>query len=323
MIYWKLWGKKQDQQAKKEQEWKKKLLVHITNFSPARLNHRSWQKNVGKDSKKKKKAKKSLKIPSPIIVDYQTKKPAPKSIITQRLFGFLIIVSLIVGSYLLYTFWTKWTATKQTDQQIQRIQELEKEIADKTQKIQKSQQLQKNWIILTNQLANDPKVNARFANLLKTSCQKFTQKQSINTSQTPLEFGGFYVDESLINANQSNMGRCLFLEKKDLTERKVIITINQIYLLNKLGHEQYFPLKQPAGDYLALDINFIKLTETISHELAHYFQFAKYGKSSCENDSKFLLPELVKEHQQLTKEIKEMIVNLVEYEEFMKWWQEK
>jgi len=53
-IYWKIWGKKQEKQDKKRKEWEKKLLAHIYNFSPARLKNRTWQRNIVKHNKKRK-----------------------------------------------------------------------------------------------------------------------------------------------------------------------------------------------------------------------------------------------------------------------------
>ncbi|CAH1756011.1 24918_t:CDS:1 [Entrophospora sp. SA101] len=128
-----------------------------------------------------------------------------------------------------------------------------------------------------------------------------------------LIFGGFYQKSLSDGENQGEMGNCGYDEQNKL----VIIKLNQLYLLNKLGHKRYFATPER---YLMID--FSALTETISHELAHYIQFVKYGKSSCESSGKkdangeFLAPELVKEHAQFTKEIKQMIVNSAEYEKF-------
>jgi len=100
----------------------------------------------------------------------------------------------------------------------------------------------------------------------------------------------------------------------------IIISLNQFFLFNKLGHKRYF-----ATPELYLNIDFNTLTETISHELAHYIQYIKYGKSSCESSGKkassgnFLYPDLVSEHVQFTQEIKQMIANSTEYEKFAKW----
>ncbi|KLL04182.1 MAG: hypothetical protein MRECE_2c065 [Mycoplasmataceae bacterium CE_OT135] len=61
LIYWKLFGKKQNDREKTRKETKKKLLDHIRNFSPIRLKNRSWQKSIGKYKKKRKKTAKSNK----------------------------------------------------------------------------------------------------------------------------------------------------------------------------------------------------------------------------------------------------------------------
>ena len=53
------------------------------------------------------------------------------------------------------------------------------------------------------------------------------------------------------------------------------------------------------------------MIETISHELAHYIQLVKWGRSSCESDliinnGKYD-GELAKEHETWTKEIYQLI----------------
>ncbi|KLL04024.1 MAG: hypothetical protein MRECE_4c013 [Mycoplasmataceae bacterium CE_OT135] len=61
LIYWKLFGKKQNQQVKTRKETEKKLLAHLRNFSPTRLKNRTWQKSIGKYKKKRKKPTKTTK----------------------------------------------------------------------------------------------------------------------------------------------------------------------------------------------------------------------------------------------------------------------
>ncbi|KLL04309.1 MAG: hypothetical protein MRECE_1c114 [Mycoplasmataceae bacterium CE_OT135] len=61
LIYWKLSGKKQNQQVKTRKETEKKLLSHIKNFSPTRLKNRTWQRSIGKDKKRRKKPVKHTK----------------------------------------------------------------------------------------------------------------------------------------------------------------------------------------------------------------------------------------------------------------------
>ncbi|CAI2176777.1 14951_t:CDS:2 [Funneliformis geosporum] len=43
---------------------------------------------------------------------------------------------------------------------------------------------------------------------------------------------------------------------------------------------------EQSGDYTYLEISFDKMIGTCSHELAHYLQLVKHGKSSCESDLK-------------------------------------
>jgi len=137
---------------------------------------------------------------------------------------------------------------------------------------------------------------------------RFAEKENLTNYCLPLSFGGFYQKPIPDGERQGEMGNCC-LEKE-----KVIISLNQVYLFNKLGHERYFSTPESY-----LDIGFKTLIETISHELAHYFQFSKHKQSSCESsgakniENKFIYPELVSEHTKFTRKIKEMIVNSAEY----------
>jgi hypothetical protein len=109
------------------------------------------------------------------------------------------------------------------------------------------------------------------------------------------------------------MGNCGY----DQQNKLVVIKLNQLYLLNKLGHERYLPSPEHY-----LNIDFAALTETLAHELSHYIQFVKYGQSSCESSGEkdasgnFLYPDLVSEHTEFTKEIKQLIQNSAEYKKF-------
>jgi len=55
------------------------------------------------------------------------------------------------------------------------------------------------------------------------------------------------------------------------------------------------------------------MIRTCSHELAHYIQLVKHGKSSCESDLKLnngrYDKELAKEHEEFTRETYEIIRN--------------
>ena len=63
---------------------------------------------------------------------------------------------------------------------------------------------------------------------------------------------------------------------------------------------------------------------TCSHEIAHYIQFVKYGKSSCESDlvldNRNYDGKLAKEHEEFTQEIYQMIKNTGEYSELESRW---
>lgn len=68
------------------------------------------------------------------------------------------------------------------------------------------------------------------------------------------------------------------------------------------------------------------MINTCSHEIAHYIQLVKHGKSSCESDLMLdngkYNSELAKEHKEFTEEIYRMIKNSGEYEEWEKKWEE-
>jgi len=115
------------------------------------------------------------------------------------------------------------------------------------------------------------------------------------------------------------MGRC-FTEKiiYPTKQKEINISLNRLYLLNKFGHDRYFT-DYPQGDYSCLDISFDKMIKTCSHELAHYIQLVKHGKSSCESDLKLengnYDRELAREHKKFTQEIHQLIKNSEEYSE--------
>jgi len=81
------------------------------------------------------------------------------------------------------------------------------------------------------------------------------------------------------------MGRC-FTEKViyPYKGKEINISLNRLYLLNKFGQDKYFTSNPQYGDYTYINISFNKMIKTYSHELAHYFQLLKHGKSSCESD---------------------------------------
>jgi hypothetical protein len=137
-------------------------------------------------------------------------------------------------------------------------------------------------------------------------------KQNLNLSPHSPIFGGFFFDEQ-ISQGQSKMGLCSHHGKTS------VITLNQLYLLNKFGHENYFTSSPQQGKYYFLKIDFNKMVKTCSHELSHYLQFVKQGKSSCQSDLKENNGKydsyLAGEHKRFSKEIYEMIKNSEEYSE--------
>jgi hypothetical protein len=122
------------------------------------------------------------------------------------------------------------------------------------------------------------------------------------------------------------MGNCSLEEIIYPIKKKVAnISLNRLYLLNKLGHDRYFTSSPKENeDYTYLDISFSKMIDTCSHEIAHYIQLVKNGKSSCESD---LILEngnydegLAQEHKEFSKEIYQMIKG--EISELEKRWKE-
>jgi len=155
-----------------------------------------------------------------------------------------------------------------------------------------------------------------FHNLLQVFADRYAKSKQIDNSHLPLLFGGFYQKAISHGEKQDEMGNCSY----DKENQQITISLNQIYLLNKIGYDKYF-----ATPEYSLTIDFATLTETLAHEIAHYIQFVKHGKSSCESSGtknkkgKFLLPELVSEHTEFTREIKEKMLNSDEYKKFAKW----
>ena len=80
------------------------------------------------------------------------------------------------------------------------------------------------------------------------------------------------------------MGRCFPHQViYPYQDKEINISLNHLYLLNKFGHDRYFTSNPQHGDYTYLDISFDKMIETCSHEIAHYIQFVKHDRSSCES----------------------------------------
>jgi hypothetical protein len=143
----------------------------------------------------------------------------------------------------------------------------------------------------------------------------------------PLKFESLYSDPKTGNG-YGEMGRCItetFIYP--IPQKEANISLNRLYLLNKLGTDRYFTSNpQESDDYSYIDVSFDKMIDTCSHELAHYIQLVKHDKSSCESD--LILrngnydEELAKEHKEFTQETYGMIKNSEEYLEWEKRWKE-
>jgi hypothetical protein len=77
-------------------------------------------------------------------------------------------------------------------------------------------------------LAKNPTIQAFLDDLLQGYAYRFAKKQNLTDYCLPLKFGGFYQKPINFGENQGEMGNCC-LEKE-----KVIISLNQVYLFNKL-----------------------------------------------------------------------------------------
>jgi hypothetical protein len=187
---------------------------------------------------------------------------------------------------------------------------------EKLEKEIEQYELQKKHLISIDFLTKNPAIQAFFTDLLQNCAQKFADNQNLNISHRSLVFGGFYCEKN--NKEIGEMGRCLSYELIYPQHNKTItISLNRLYLLNKLGHDRYFATHPNQESYFYLDISFSKMLKTCSHELAHYFQHIKHGKSSCKSDLKLnngkYNAELTKEHKEIRKEIYGMIKNSPEY----------
>ncbi|CAG8508076.1 22669_t:CDS:2 [Racocetra persica] len=150
-------------------------------------------------------------------------------------------------------------------------------------------------------LANSSAICSFFTDLLTTYTEKFAENKNIGNGR-------------------GEMGRC---SSYSYPNRKIEISLNQIYLLNKFGHDRYFTSNpEISGNYSYLDISFDEMLATCCHEIAHYFQFVKHNKSSCESDLKLnngeYHGELAREHEEWTGEIYWLIKS--EYSEWERRW---
>jgi|SRR6185312_6008007 len=203
--------------------------------------------------------------------------------------------------------------------------------------------------MLTSPLARNPEFHTRFDKLFRHFYQKAAEKKGVaNDSRIEFEgFGRFYVEKK---GKFGEMGFCEFNEKMATNqgkfirtdEAKIIININQVYLLNKIGMDKFFP--ETTKRLIVID--FDSLIETIAHEIAHAIQNAKnldnftvdpelpdskgnpgHVRSQCvssglrarknpKDSTEFKYPQLVVEHTKFTEEFKQMIINSPEYKEF-------
>lgn len=214
---------------------------------------------------------------------------------------------------------------------------------------------QKQWKNLTNPLTQDPEIHAQINNLLIISYWNFRKKKGIpkGTYEPEINFQGFGKFDDFsekTKTGNTKMGHCKLdidiwrertlingkeVETSKTYEGTMSIFLNQKYLLNKLGMNEFisdYKETERNINWSTLPIGFEELIATIAHELAHAFQntinFKEDEKSECESSGKrdangnLLYPELVAEHTALTEEIKQMIESSSEYQEFKEFWKE-
>ena len=201
------------------------------------------------------------------------------------------------------------------------------------------QQKNNQWKTLIAPLKNNPEINSQLNNFITTFYWKFREKKGINKEIHPkVIFQGF--DGFQDFPSETKMGHC---EAKDLMKHwqtlngqkvegsefwdgKILIVLNQKLLLDRLGMDKCF-----SSENSFLPVGFEELIATIAHELAHAHQYIinieKEEPSQCESTGKrdangnLLYPELANEHTQFASEVKSLIENSSEYQEFKKWWE--
>ncbi|CAG8437892.1 8407_t:CDS:2 [Ambispora leptoticha] len=173
--------------------------------------------------------------------------------------------TFISSSVLIYQYQTN------SRERSQRFQERRKQF-------QQQYDLQQEHLVSTNNLVNNPKIHAFFADLLRNNAEKFAKKP-----------------------------------------KTAKISLNRLYLLNKFGHDKYLTSNPYiSNDYTYSLVGFAEMIHTCSHELSHYIQFIKHGRSSCESD--LILSngrydkKLAKEHEVFTANIYEMLRRDLELE---------
>lgn len=216
-------------------------------------------------------------------------------------------------------------------------------------------EIQKNdgWKTLTHYLSCDERVHACFDDFITTFYWRFREKKGRPLGYYKHEinfqgFGGFEFDDN----EKRKMGTCYlynikehWIKESEFITGDVKITISQAYLLDKLGMDKLFTNWTQSKNILqtgSIDVSFDNLIGTFAHELAHAYQNTIYLQkkvnnvpiSQCESsgegerDKNYRLikaryPKLVAEHNQLTAEIKALIIGSIEYQEFKLWWKEQ
>lgn len=214
----------------------------------------------------------------------------------------LLPILIFSGGVLIY----QWkNEQNQQEQRRQKMVELETKLKELELQA-KQQRLAENYLTSTASLVNNSKVHAFFSDLLNTYSEKFAKSKEVNIYSVLLQFEGFHFDPKT-GSGGGVMGRC-FPEEVIYpnSQKEANISLNRLYLLNKLGIDRYF-----ANEREYIDVSFKKMLETCSHEISHYIQYVKHGKSSCESDLSLnngnYSAELAKEHGEWTQEIYQLI----------------
>ena len=214
-------------------------------------------------------------------------------------------------------------------------------------KSQYEKQKDGKWKDLTNPLSQNPTLHSQLNNFITIIYQKFRQQKNLSQDFKPtIEFKGFSGWQDF--PQPTKMGHCdsqLNTTWKTLNGKKVegsetyfgslSIVLSQKLLLSKLGMDKLISNYQETSQGITwseLPVDFDSLIGTISHEIAHTYQFlVNEGKikSQCEStgerDSQGRLkyPQLASEHTALTQQIQTLTIKLPEYQKFKNWWEGK
>lgn len=254
-------------------------------------------------------------------MDSLSKKPdnhQQKIRVWQWITTLAVFFALISGSFLLYHWWQiKQTRAKiqEREQVLSQLEQQEQQNqAKERQQAQQEYQKQQKQLPQVLTLANNPTIHQFFNDLLGGYAYRFAEKENLTAYCLPLKFGGFYSEpKQAENQKFRELGRASF----NSVNQQAVISLNQVFLFNKLGYNRYFSTPE-----LYLEIDFANLIKTCSHELSHYIQYVKYGESSCESDlgTNKYIAWLAQEHKQFAKEIYQMITNSNEYSVLEKYW---